>query len=93
MELKPSRDRAAAKPLLDGAGRPVVKGDERNPFAALARGMIPAGNRRKRPFADTLGATPPRDGPFSMGAQDVAVQKPPKGRQRRKKSAQLPFLR
>lgn len=94
MELKPSRDKAGPRPRLDGAGRPVLRGDEKNPFAALARGMDrPARNQRKRPFADTLGATPPRDGPFSISATDVAVQKPPRGRQKRKRNAGLPFMR
>ena len=94
MELKPSRDKTGLRSRLDGMGRPVAKGDERNPFAQLARGMDqPRRQQRKRPFADTLGATPPRDGPFSMSAADIAVQKPPKGRQKRKKNAGLPFLR
>ena len=94
MELKPSRDKPQGRQKLDGVGNPVAKGDERNPFAALGRGINPgAGNRRRRPFADTLGATPPRDGPFSMSAKDVAVQKPPKGRKKRKRDAQLPWMR
>lgn len=91
MELKPSRDKAGLKPRLDGMGRPVRPEDTRNPFAALARGLNPqVGNRRRRPFADTLGATPPRDGPFGLSATDVAIQKPPKGRQRRRRSAGFP---
>lgn len=94
MELKPSRDKAGLRPRLDGMGRRVAKGDEKNPFAQLARGMdAPTRNQRKRPFADTLGATPPRDGPFSMGAADIAVQKPPKGRLKRKKNAGTTWLR
>lgn len=94
MELKPTRDKAGLRPRLDGVGRPVSKEDHRNPFAQLARGLDqPRRQQRKRPFADTLGATPPRDGPFAISATDVAVQKPPKGRQMRKKSAGLPFLR
>lgn len=94
MELKPSRSKAGVKTRLDGMGRPVEKEDMRNPFAQLARGMdAPKRVQRKRPFADTLGATPPRDGPFSMSAQDVAVQKPPRGRQKRKRNAGLPFIK
>jgi hypothetical protein len=93
MKLKPSGDRQQLiSPKLDGMGRPVAKEDMRNPFAQLARGLNPSSGRKRRPFADTLGATPARDGPFSLGAADVAAQKPPRGRQKRKKSAGLPFL-
>lgn len=94
MELKPTGKKAGFRPRLDGMGRPVAKGDEKNPFAQLARGLDrPRDKRRKRPFADTLGATPPRDGPFSVSAADIAVQKPPRGRQKRKRHASLPFMR
>src|SRR5262245_38562445 len=94
MELKPSRDRARTKVKLDGAGRPVVKGDERNPFAALARGINPRGvERRRRPFADTLGATPARDGPFSVPAAGIAAVNPPKGRKRRGADPTVPWLK
>lgn len=36
--------------------------------------------RRVRPFAQTLGDTPPRDGPFAPMAAQVAVAAPPKAR-------------
>ena len=96
MELKPSRDKQGSrKPVkLDGMGRPIAPGDERNPFAQLAKGVDPrnpTAMKRRRWAADTLGATPPRDGPFSLGAADVAVTKPPRTRRRRNTDPQLPF--
>ena len=42
----------------------------------------PRSAKRVRPFAQTLGDTPPRDGPFAPGAAVVAVATPPKARQR-----------
>ena len=95
MKLKPSRDKVGVRegPKLDGIGNVVRKGDERNPFATLARGLNPQGEKRRRPMADTLGATPPRDGPFAMAAADIAVQKPPRARQRRSRSASTTWLR
>lgn len=91
MDLKPSQDKQAKRPKLDGMGREVRPGDERNPFASLARGTNQQGAKRRRWASDTLGATPPRDGPFSPGAADVAATKPPKARQRREMNPGLPF--
>lgn len=93
MELKPSRDKLGSrKPVkLDGMGRGLGPGEHKNPFASLAKGLEPRGAKRRRWASDTLGATPPRDGPFSLGAADVAVTKPPKGRARRRTDPQLPF--
>lgn len=89
MELKPSRDKTGKKPQLDGIGNSVLPEDHKNPFATIARGLAPGGGngKRRRPFADTLGATPPRDGPFAQGAADIAVQKPPRTRQKRNTDA------
>lgn len=79
MELKPSRQ----KQRLDGFGRPLARSDTKNPFASLARGVeTPVGAKRRRFASDTLGATPPRDGPFALGAADVAAAKPPRTRAR-----------
>lgn len=95
MELKPSNDKLNVRDRvkLDGTGNPIKKGDERNPFAQIARGIEQRGGKRRRPFSDTLGATPPRDGPFAMAAADVAAQKPPRTRKRRSKSASTTWLR
>jgi hypothetical protein len=54
----------------------------------------PASAKRVRPFAQTLGDTPPRDGPFAPSAKPVALNFPPKTRvnQYRKKNSGLdPF--
>jgi hypothetical protein len=95
LELKPSQDKQSPrkKVKLDGVGNRLSEEAEKNPFYTIGRGMESRGTRRRRPMADTLGATPPRDGPFAMGAADIAVQKPPKGRQRRTKSAGTTWLR
>jgi hypothetical protein len=82
MDLKPTGKKAPwqkgdepPKPLESiGAG-----GD--NPWAMLARhNKMGSGSKRRRWAADTLGATPPRDGPWSLGAADVAIVNPPKTR-------------
>lgn len=101
MELKPSRD----KMKLDGFGRPLGKSDTKNPFASIARGMeaglgpglgqLPSpqqGSKRRRIGADTLGATPPRDGPWAIPAADVAVAKPPRARSRQQRIANAPGM-
>lgn len=88
MELKPSRD----KMKLDGFGRPLGKQDSKNPFATIAKGLDAKGVKRSRFAADTLGATPPRDGAFAPAAADVAVAKPPKARTRQQRIANAPGL-
>ena len=101
MELKPSRD----KMRLDGFGRPLGKADTKNPFASIARGMeagmgpglgqLPPpqqGSKGRRIGADTLGATPPRDGAFAPMAADVAVAKPPRARARQQRIANAPGM-
>lgn len=88
MKLQPAKDKAST--VMDGIGGTIPREDSRNPWATLARGTMPKqGNKRRRFAADTLGATPPRDGPFQYGAADVAVQKPPKTRVRRNADATL----
>ena len=87
MELKPTRDKAGLQSRLDGLGNPVRSTDYKNPFAHLARGIEPHGAKRRRMASDTLGATPPRDGPFAAAAADVAVQRPPRARQRQQRIA------
>lgn len=94
MELKPSKDKLGTRRrvVMDGIGGTVLAEDSRNPWATLARGISPGQGqtgKRRRWTADTLGATPPRDGPFQYGAADVAIQKPPKTRQRRNANAGL----
>lgn len=93
MELKPTRDKLGSRKAvkLDGMGRPLAEDEHKNPFASLAKGLGPRGDKRRRWASDTLGATPPRDGPFAAGAADVAVTKPPRGRARRRTDPQLPF--
>lgn len=88
MKLQPSKDKAG--PQLNGVGQTLAPGETRNPWATLARGTAPQGAKRRRPFADTLGATPPRDGPFSMGASDVALDSPPKTRTKRSRTPSFP---
>jgi hypothetical protein len=88
MEFKPSTD----KQKLDGFGRPLGKADTKNPFAAIAKGLGPAGQKRRRFAADTIGATPPRDGAFAPMAADVAVAKPPRTRARQQRIANPPGL-
>lgn len=84
MELKPTKDKAAAKPQLNGVGQVLAPGESSNPWATLAKGTVPpSGGKRRRPFSDTLGATPPRDGPWTLGAIDVALNKPPRTRKNR----------
>jgi hypothetical protein len=82
MELKPTGKKAPwkgdeepPKPLESiGAGGA-------NPWAMLARhDKMGSGYKRKRPFSDTLGATPPRDGPWAQSAASVANLLPPKTR-------------
>jgi len=82
MELKPTGKKAPwkqederAKPLESiGAG-----GD--NPWEMLARhAKMGPGAKRSRWSSGTLGATPPRDGPWSLAAADVAILNPPKTR-------------
>ena len=92
VELKPSRDKSQYRPRLDGVGNRLSEGEYKNPWATLARGLRPAGAKRHRPMADTLGATPPRDGPWSLPAADVAIAKPPKARSRRAAGPGLPFM-
>lgn len=89
MEFKPSGD----KQKLDGMGRPLGPQDDRNPFASIARGIeTRVGAKRRRFSADTIGATPPRDGAFAAAAADVAVAKPPKTRSRQQRIANTPGL-
>lgn len=95
MELKPTGE----KQKLDGMGRPLAKGEDKNPFATIARAVEAGsmvgprrGQKRRRIGADTLGATPPRDGPWSYGAADVAAAKPPKARGRQQRKASNPGL-
>lgn len=89
MELKPSKD----KMKLDGFGRPLARADTKNPFATIARGIdSPVNMKRRRFAADTLGATPPRDGPFAASAADVAVAKPPRTRARQQRLPAPPGL-
>jgi len=84
MELKPTRDKTMIKVRLDGVGGRLAPNEYKNPWQSLARGLDSGGTgKRKRPFSDTLGATPPRDGPFAMGATDVAAVNPPRTRQKR----------
>ena len=85
MELKPSKDKQALRPRLDGLGGTLRTNEHKNPWAQLARGVAPRGPKRRRYASDTLGATPPRDGAFSVAAADVAVTRPPatRGRQQR----------
>lgn len=94
MEFKPTRRKAEAQPRLDGMGR-MLGADTKNPFATIARGLDAGGTGKRRRFAaDTIGATPPRDGPFAAGAADVAVAKPPRTRSREQRlagGAQRPF--
>lgn len=91
MELKPSRHKAPVKPQLDGLGNKLRPEDSRNPWASLARGLAPRGGKRRRFAAETLGATPPRDGPFSAGAAGIAVAAPPRTRKQRSRAPRLPF--
>lgn len=83
MELKPT----GKKQQLDGMGRPLGPADTKNPFYTIARGLGAGGPKRRRFAADTLGATPPRDGPFAPSAADVAVAKPPRTRARQQRLA------
>ena len=85
MELKPTKSHQPLRPRLDGLGNPVRAEDHKNPWAQLARGMEPQGAKRRKTFVDTLGATPPRDGPFAHPAADVAVTKPPATRRRQQR--------
>jgi len=78
--------------VLDGVGGHLAPEEHKNPWATLARAVKPPkGNRRRRFAADTLGATPPRDGPFAFAAQGVAAVNPPKTRVRRSAQPGLPF--
>lgn len=97
MELKPtgkpgmarkgrSQGAPQRKPLESiGAG-----GD--NPWEVVARGATTAApmGKRRNWAVPALGATPPRDGPFSMAAQDVAASKPPRTRVRRQAGRSWP---
>lgn len=88
MELKPTKDKVKLR--YDGLGNVINEEDGKNPWATSSRGINPAqSGKRRRWSSDTLGATPPRDGPFSLAAEDVAIQKPPKTRSRRRASAVL----
>lgn len=88
MELKPTGKKVKVR--YDGLGNVLREEDGNNPWATSSRGINPAvSGKRRRWAADTLGATPPRDGPFSLAAEDVAIQKPPKTRSRRRASAVL----
>jgi len=84
MDLKPTRKKAPWK--QDGSEEPPkplesIGAGGANPWAMLARhSKMGSGYKRKRWTSDTLGATPPRDGPFSLGAADVAAINPPKTR-------------
>ena len=88
MELKPTKQKAQIKPTLDGMGNVVDPDMRNNPFGMLARNTTAATGRRRQ-WTDTLGATPPRDGPFSQAARDVAVVNPPRSRQRRRRDVTL----
>lgn len=85
MDLKPTGKRGWPKGRTDQRSGPAPSA---NPWEAIGKNVgSPTSNKRRRPFADTLGATPPRDGPFAAGAADIAVQKPPKTRKARNTSA------
>lgn len=73
--------RANAQPAGAGTGVP-----RENPGLG-----VPQGARRQRPFAQALGDTPPRDGPFAASARPIAKMFPPKRRvnQSRRKTAGL----
>jgi hypothetical protein len=86
MELKPSQDKQGSRTpsKMLGVGAVVTKSGEgwMNPFGVLARGLEPRGPKRRRWASETLGTTPPRDGPFAFSAVPVARNFPPKSRQR-----------
>ena len=88
MELKPTGKKIKLR--YDGLGNVMDEKDGHNPWATSSRGINPAASgKRRRWSADTLGATPPRDGPFALAAEDVAIQKPPKTRTKRRGHAAL----
>ena len=106
MELKPTRDRQTPqrKPILDGIGNRLSPDEYKNPWVTLARGISPkapalglpnpaARQRQRRWSSDTLGATPPRDGPHSLAAADVAVAKPPRTRKKRSRNPSATWLK
>lgn len=83
MELKPTGSKVAVKPWDEKPPKPLesIGAGGSNPWAMLARhNKMGAGNKRKRLGADTLGATPPRDGPFAQSAASVANLLPPSTR-------------
>ena len=91
MKLQPAKDKQKIDGVLDGVGGVIPNEDSKNPWATLARGLDPNGStgKRRRWASDTLGATPPRDGPWATAAADVAIQKPPKTRAKRNGDAIL----
>jgi hypothetical protein len=76
--------------MLTGNTQPAGPGTG-VPRARPGIGKPEAVGKRVRPFAQALGDTPERDGPFAASAKQVAIAMPPKGRvhQSRRKTAGL----
>lgn len=86
MELKPTGRKAPWKPGEEQEKPPKplesIGAGGANPWQMLARHdkMGAPLAKRRRWASDTLGATPPRDGPWAQSAASVANLLPPKTR-------------
>lgn len=80
MELKPQRN--ASWPSRQRRG---AEGDKSpSPWKGLEQALGAKPSARRRWAAETRGATPPRDGPWAVQAQELGRLLPPRTRKERR---------